>query len=54
MISPSSHTPVLVAYMRFNSLLLALAFANLMFNILANACFKISAGSGSLRCRVDA
>ena len=45
----SLNTHVLVSHLRSNSLLLALTLANLLFNVIANASFKISAGSGSLR-----
>ncbi len=49
MFPPSFSPAVLVSYLRSNSLILALVIANLLFNIIANACFKISAGSGNLR-----
>ncbi len=48
-----SHSPFnptfLVAQLRSNMFVLALVVANLIFNIIANASFKISAESGSLR-----
>lgn len=47
---PKSFYPyVLVTHLRSNALTLALIALNLLFNIVANASFKISAGSNSLR-----
>ncbi len=49
MIPKSFYPHVLVSHLRSNVLILALMLANLLFNIVANACFKLSAGSGTLR-----
>lgn len=49
MVPKSFYPHVLVSQLRSNVLILALLFANLLFNIVANACFKLSAGSDSLR-----
>lgn len=40
---------VLVSQLRSNALTLALVLANLIFNIVANASFKLSTGSDNLR-----
>jgi multidrug transporter EmrE-like cation transporter len=44
----SEFTRMLV-YVRANSLILVLILANLLFNIIANASFKVSAGSPNFR-----
>jgi multidrug transporter EmrE-like cation transporter len=49
MAPPSFNPLVLAAHLRLNLILLALTLANLLFNVIANASFKLSAGSGSLR-----
>lgn len=40
---------VLASHLHFNSMVLALGLANLLFNIVANSSFKMSASSSSLR-----
>lgn len=49
MFPPSLHLSGMISHLRSNALLLALTLANLLFNIIANGSFKISAGSSSLR-----
>lgn len=49
MIPKSFYPHVLVIHLRSNALTLALIILNLLFNIVANASFKISAGSSNLR-----
>lgn len=49
MVPKSFSLNVLISQLQPNILILALVIANLLFNIVANACFKLSAGSGSIR-----
>lgn len=49
MFPPSLQLSGMILHLRSNALLLALTLANLLFNIIANGSFKISAGSSSLR-----
>jgi multidrug transporter EmrE-like cation transporter len=47
---PKSFPPhVLISQLQSNILTLALVLVNLLFNIVANGCFKLSAESGSIR-----